>query len=240
MVSQTPKVTMGGGSTVFYTVRFRLLKDGPLQYISHLDFVRTMQKMLVRCGLPLWYSQGFNPIPKFTFAAPLSVGTESDCELMDVRLTEPLAPAECASRLSSVFPPHLAVLDAYTPERKLNEIGYIAYDCHMAYDGVCEAHAEACMQALSAEHIPVEKKGKAGLHTVDIKPMIASYRFAYDGAAEEIRGRLVLSASPNAFLGTETLIAALRRDTPVLPEGQLCDYGFRRREIYAPDLTLFR
>lgn len=237
MVPQTQTVTQ---PTPFFVVRFRLKKDGPLQYISHLDFVRTMQKMLVRCGLPLWYSQGFNPIPKFTFAAPLSVGTESECELMDVRLTEPLPPAECASRLSSVFPPHLEVLEAYTPTTKLNEIGYIAYDLRIAYEGACAEHAAACMRALEAEQILVEKKGKAGLHTLDIKPLIASARLSYNEKEQEIAGRLVLSASPTAFLGTETLIAALRRDTPILPEGELGYYGFCRREVYAPDMTLFR
>ena len=69
-------------------LRIKFRKVGKLQYISHLDLVRTMQKVIVRAGLPLWYTEGFNPKPKMVFASPLSIGTESVTEYMDVRLTE--------------------------------------------------------------------------------------------------------------------------------------------------------
>ena len=111
---------------LYYPLRFRLRKDGELSYISHLDFVRTMTKALVRAKLPLWYTLGFNPIPKITFAAPLSVMMDSDCELMDVRMHTPTAPDKAKEMLSSVLPPHLEVLDVYVPKNKLSEIGYIA------------------------------------------------------------------------------------------------------------------
>ena len=71
-----------------YTIRFKFKKVGSLQYISHLDLVRTMHKIVVRSGLPLKYTEGFNPKPKMVFAAPLSIGTESLCEFLDVRLSE--------------------------------------------------------------------------------------------------------------------------------------------------------
>jgi radical SAM-linked protein len=69
-------------------VRVKFKKVGNLQYISHLDLVRTMHKVIVRARLPLWYTEGFNPKPKMIFAAPLSIGTESVCEFVDIRLTE--------------------------------------------------------------------------------------------------------------------------------------------------------
>ncbi len=58
-------------------IRLKFKKTGNLQYISHLDLVRTMHKVIVRADLPLWYTEGFNPKPKMIFAAPLSIGTES-------------------------------------------------------------------------------------------------------------------------------------------------------------------
>lgn len=58
-------------------LRFRFKKQGSLQFISHLDLVRTMHKVIVRAKLPLWYTEGFNPKPKMIFAAPLSIGTET-------------------------------------------------------------------------------------------------------------------------------------------------------------------
>ena len=97
---------------LYYPLRFRLRKDGALRYISHLDFVRTMTKVLMRSGLPLWFTLGFNPIPKITFAAPLSVFMDSDCELMDVRMNTPVSPEEAKERLSAVLPPDMEVLES--------------------------------------------------------------------------------------------------------------------------------
>ena len=57
------------------TLRVKFFKVGKLQYISHLDLVRTMMKIIVRSKLPLWYTEGFNHKPKIFFAAPLSTGT---------------------------------------------------------------------------------------------------------------------------------------------------------------------
>ena len=70
------------------TVRLKFRKVGSLQYISHLDLLRTMQTALRRAKVMMIYSEGFNPHMKITFALPLSIGTESVCEYMDIR-TQP-------------------------------------------------------------------------------------------------------------------------------------------------------
>ena len=88
-------------------LRFKFIKRGSLQYISHLDLVRTMHKVIVRAKLPLWYTEGFNPKPKMIFAAPLSIGTESECEFMDLRMNEYIDPAFYTTRgfgLDEVLP----------------------------------------------------------------------------------------------------------------------------------------
>ena len=82
-------------------IRFKFKKVGNLQYISHLDLVRTMNKIIVRANLPLWYTEGFNPKPKMVFAAPLSIGCESFCEFLDLRLTERIDPEVAKERLNA-------------------------------------------------------------------------------------------------------------------------------------------
>jgi radical SAM-linked protein len=57
-----------------------------LKYITHLDIMRLWQRVLRRAGMPLAYSQGFNPHPKISIAAPLAIGVTSEGELMDVFL----------------------------------------------------------------------------------------------------------------------------------------------------------
>ncbi|MBR6754287.1 MAG: TIGR03936 family radical SAM-associated protein, partial [Clostridia bacterium] len=49
-------------------------KSERLRHIGHLDLMRAMQRALRRSGLPIAFSQGFNPHVLLNFAAPLSVG----------------------------------------------------------------------------------------------------------------------------------------------------------------------
>ena len=68
------------------TVRVWFTKTGEAAYISLLDLQRVMQRALKRSGLPVWYTQGFNPHIYMTFAAPLALGQESLVESLDCRM----------------------------------------------------------------------------------------------------------------------------------------------------------
>ena len=61
-------------------------KSGNAVYISHLDLMRLFQRAFKRAGLPLTHTQGFNPRPSVSIALPLSLGVESQCELLDFEL----------------------------------------------------------------------------------------------------------------------------------------------------------
>ena len=99
-------------SNVPIVLRVKFFKKGDLQYVSHLDLVRTMHKVIVRAKLPLWYTEGFNPKPKMVFAAPLSIGTESVCEFMDIRLNEYVDPTEAMNRLNANMTSEMQVTEA--------------------------------------------------------------------------------------------------------------------------------
>ena len=73
------------------TVRISFEKKNEASYISLLDLQRVMQRVLKRSGLPVWHTLGFNPHIYMTFACPLSLGQESECECVDVK-TEAEAP----------------------------------------------------------------------------------------------------------------------------------------------------
>ena len=98
------------------TVRARFAKRGRLKYISHLDVTRCLSRVFSRCGLPIWYTQGFNPHPYLTFALPLPLGFESECETFDFRLTEPVDYDTVRERLNAALPPDLRVLSVAAPQ----------------------------------------------------------------------------------------------------------------------------
>ena len=69
-------------------VRLLMEKKGPLRFISHLDWLRMIYRAISRAGLPVAYSQGFNPKPRVSFGPALPLFTESLCEYVDIDLTE--------------------------------------------------------------------------------------------------------------------------------------------------------
>ena len=112
-------------------VRIKFSKVGDLMYISHLDLARTMQRIILRSGIDIWYSEGFNPQPKMVFAVPLPTGVESNCELLDIKLNSYMSNEEIKNRLNDNLPEQMRVLEVYNPEVKFKEISYEAdiYGC---------------------------------------------------------------------------------------------------------------
>ena len=219
-------------------IRFRMKKTGSLQYISHLDLVRTMHKVIVRAKLPLWYTEGFNPKPKMVFAAPLSIGTESVCEFMDVRLNDYIAPDEAMNRLNANLTDEMQVVECYYAESKFTDLKWLSYTITITTDKADESLASACAEALAAPVIEVAKKNSD--KTFDIKPLIKKAEVKREGASIIISA--ILSADPSTFLNPEYVIKALRDKCGILSSDNLLSesYSIMREEAYYDDMTVFR
>ena len=76
-------------SEKFEKLRFRVAKTGRAKYISHLDFVRCVQRAIRRSGLPVHYTNGFHPHMEAVFATALPLGMESIGEVLEIRFAEP-------------------------------------------------------------------------------------------------------------------------------------------------------
>lgn len=85
-------------------VRLEYSVGKEVKYLSHLDFLRLFIRAIRRAGLPVAYSQGFNPHPKLAFGPPLAVGITSGCEYVDIELTEPVPVASIIERLEQALP----------------------------------------------------------------------------------------------------------------------------------------
>ena len=100
------------------TVRLKFIKVGSLQYISHLDLQRTFNRVIVRACLPIWYTKGFNPHAKLVFSTPLSIGAQSTCEFLDIRIDREMSCETIMERLNAELTEELKIVDAYIPETK--------------------------------------------------------------------------------------------------------------------------
>ena len=72
-------------------LRMVVAKKGLMRFISHLDWLRMLTRVLLRSKLPVAYSQGFNPKPKLSFSPALPLFAEGWQEYVDVELTENLS-----------------------------------------------------------------------------------------------------------------------------------------------------
>ncbi|MFO8101085.1 MAG: TIGR03936 family radical SAM-associated protein [Dehalococcoidia bacterium] len=80
------------------------------KFISHLDMMRLWHRALRRAGMPVAYSQGFNPQPRISIASPLAVGVTSEGELMDVFLERKISPDFFARAVSEQLPQGVGLL----------------------------------------------------------------------------------------------------------------------------------
>ena len=86
-------------------IRIAYQKTREGRFLSHLDSAHSWERSIRRAGLPLAYSQGFNPHPKISFASALAVGTTSDAEYMDMELSEELPVEEVQRALEQGLAP---------------------------------------------------------------------------------------------------------------------------------------
>lgn len=205
-------------------IRIKFAKTGKLRYISHLDLCRTLNSAFLRSGVPIWYSQGFNPRPKMVFGLTVSVGAESVAEYLDIRITHEMSESEIAKRLSAALTPDLAILSVYRPTSKLQEIEYADYTIYTE----CPLDPTA-VEAVLSQPMVVMVHGKKGDKEKDISSQIVSVSVEGD----EICARL--AAGQGTFLNPENFMKGLLAGLGM--EDHL--YLIRRTECYKADQTLF-
>ena len=222
-------------------LRLKFYKRGILKYISHLDLVRTMNKVLVRSGLPLWYTEGFNPKPKMVFALPLSIGTSSDCEYLDVRLNERVEPGTAIELVNRNLTKDMQVTEAYYPDSAFTDIFWVSYNITVYSSDVTKAHAEKITEVFSSDDITVLKKTKSGERDVNIAPLIRSCEVGELVEGESLRLVCVLSATQSSFLNPEYIIRILTEKCGLLTNPTLTAerYEIERFAVHREDMSAF-
>lgn len=191
-------------------VRVAFTKTGRLSFISHLDLMRTVSRLLVRADIGVRYTEGFNPHPKLVFALPLSVGTESVVELFDIKVESDgeADPALIAERLRREAPQDMEIRDVYVPERKFRDIAYAEYDIVIHHAGMPEGAAETVGHMTDGPIIET-KRTKSGERECDLRPFIAELSCeCIDG---DLRIRTRLSADPEQYLNPEYIVKSVKR-----------------------------
>ena len=223
-------------------ISFKFRKVGNLQFISHLDLQKAMAKVLVRAKAPLWYSKGFNPHPKLIFALPLSVGAQSECEYLDVRVERAIPPLELMEHINDELTEELRFLDAYYAQTKLEDIYWAEYDFEIVTEGADENLAREIEKIVTAEQVIILKKAKDKYKNIffkeqDIAPYVRDVSVGFEDGAVKINAKLSASINQtHPHINPETIVTMLKEKLGIL-SGDVTreQYDIIRTRIYFED-----
>lgn len=152
----------------------RFGKQPRLRFISHLDLQRFFQRALNRTGLPIAWTQGFNPHPILSFGSALALGWTSEYEILDVKLSAPMGRRRTEDAMRAALPVDLPVLEVrMVDDRHPAPMAMVrASDYEITLSGeTAAATLDAAEEFLRRESVMAVRKTKSGEREVDIRPM---------------------------------------------------------------------
>ena len=212
-------------------------KTGDAVFLSHLDLMRIFQRAFKRAGILIWHSQGYSPRAYVSIALPLSVGTESVCELLDFEIENGSVDIkQLPALLNRMMPAGVRVLSAYESSEKIKKLVWLEAEVTLEYDGGIPLNAQKTLGTLFCRpSLTVVKHGKKGDSEVDIKERIHSMELRAV-SKNELQIHCIVSAQ-NPGLNPQLLVQAIEENCPD------CKPDFariRRVEVYDADLHPFR
>ena len=212
-------------------------KTGDAVYISHLDLMRIFQRCFKRADLMIWHSQVFSPRAYVSIALPLSVGTESHCELLDFEIENGSVDMETLpQRLNETLPAGIRVLRAYESTKKTKLLTYLKAAVTLEYDsGVPERACEELGKLFCRKELLIHKKTKRGETDLDLRPLISSMELKQISPQEVCISAVVSAQNPG--LNPQLLVQAIETFLPELKP----DFStVHRLEVYDAEGCVFR
>ena len=214
--------------------RIKFSKTGMAKYISHLDLLRCFTRSIMRAGLPVKYSQGFNPHQKITFSLPLSIGVTSECEFVDIDFEDGIRHGEIHERLDKNLPPDISVLEVYDIVKSANDIVSAKYIVTLFTDEKCDP--PKLSEFFDSGEVAITKKTKKkGEVQVNLMDFVKGWNIleapdlkSDDGYMTEFE--IVLSAGGQSNLKPEIAVEALC--SYLAPYNPVKSYDIHRKKIY--------
>ena len=162
-------------------LRIRFCRGVEIKFISHLDIIRLWQRALHRAEIPLTYSEGFNPHPRISLAAPLAIGVTSEAELMDIFCDKWVSPHWFTAGVSQQLPPGIEILQVYLispiqPSLQ-SQLRYTEYKVEVETEKEPGDIESGLSSLLSAEHLPWQHQRDTGMRTYDLRALIDNLWF---------------------------------------------------------------
>lgn len=151
-------------------LRITFSKTAEMRFTSHLDLHRAWERTLRRAGLPLAYSQGFNPHPRINLASALLLGITGEGEVVELWLEQPLELVEIQAALEKATPPGIVIhrLEQVAPHSPTLQTTLVASEYCLTFDSRIEDLPSRVQAVLNSGSLPRQRRGKL----YDLRPLI--------------------------------------------------------------------
>ena len=167
-----PRPDILSGEPTAARMRLRFSKTGVMRYLSHLELITVFTRAVSRGGVPILFSLGFHPHPRFSFGTATSVGVESQAEYMDMFVVSGISSRELQERLNAVLPDGLRILESDEIEAKSPSISTLidATRYRITIDNANPDELQKrCVHFLSRDSFAIVRTKKGQTQTVDLR-----------------------------------------------------------------------
>ena len=180
-------------------LRIRFCRGDEVKFISHLDIMRLWHRALNRAGMPLAYSEGFNPHPRLSLAAPLALGITSEAELVDVYTQAPMSPHAFIAMVTPHLPAGLEVSQVSLVSPALpslqSQLRFAEYEVRLPAESEAQVSL-AIASLMEKKSLPWSHQRDTGMRCYDLRPLIdALWLIGYEDGIARITMRLRCDAS---------------------------------------------
>jgi len=157
-------------------LRIRFSRGEEIKFISHLDLMRLWQRALNRAGVAPAYSEGFNPRPRMSLAAPLALGITSEAELMDIVLAKWSSPHAFTTSVGRQLPRGIEISQVYNTPLTMpslqSQVRHAEYTVELETEKGQEDIKSVIAALLAKESLPWQHQRDTGPRHYDLRTLI--------------------------------------------------------------------
>ncbi|MFA4985354.1 MAG: TIGR03936 family radical SAM-associated protein [Candidatus Brocadiia bacterium] len=160
-----------------FKIRLEFCRDELGSYFPHQDVLNAFERAVRRAGVPIRFTEGFDPHPRIALPYALSVGIAGEQEILEIELSAWRKPSEIVAGINEFLPRGIKALRAWLIDARRASfvVTSMTFEAAIPDELRDRAHAGAT-QLLASETYVVERGNEDGSkrRQVDIKQYIES------------------------------------------------------------------
>jgi radical SAM-linked protein len=207
---------MSGGNEILQKIDLIFEKDGRSRFFSHHDLMRFFERAIMRTGLPVRFTQGFNPRPRMVFVSPLSLGIASKCEHLEIEFCRHIPKEDVVSKVSAFMLDGMKIVGA--EELPLRRKGRVEKAFTLKFSGFSQdiTKHDGIKNAIeilrSDSEMVIQRTSKGKVREINISPSITSATLSGNDIVVEI------TVIPSETARADELIKIFAEASCSLPE----------------------